>query len=127
MESNIRNPKQQTLFLNFYNIKCPVGRPSDIDMFYMGDKFLILGEIKNECGTFSDGQKHLYEKLAENFTKDVYILFIKHNKYVEKGDTEVDIAEALVNECYVKGEGWITPKKVTSVQEFLNKLFDFYK
>ena len=98
------------------------GVPSDIDMFYLcSDGTLILGEIKNECGTFTQGQKRLYETIANNYKNNVVIIFIVHDKYVEKGDTIVDVANCKVREYYWKGN-WFTPRNITLVKDVVNKL-----
>lgn len=98
------------------------GVPSDIDMCYLcSDGTVIFGEIKNECGTFSQGQKMIYETLAKNYKNNVVILFIIHDKYVEKGDTIVDVANCKVREYFWKGN-WYTPKNDLLVKEVVDKL-----
>ena len=43
--------------MDFSHIDTKYGRPSDIDMWYITpSNFLIIGEIKNSKGTFTDGQ-----------------------------------------------------------------------
>ena len=95
--------------------------PSDIDMFYIGrDKFLILGEIKNECGELKDTQRRLLETLINGWKSDGMVLFITHDKYVQYGDTEVDVSECYVKEIFYKRTGkWTTPKRPTKVRQII--------
>lgn len=118
----IRNRNEHSLFMDFSKMENEKHhQPSDIDMFYIGkNNTLILGEIKNERGIFSDGQKRLYEKVAKGWRYESLILFITHNKYVQKGDTEVDVANCFVKEYFYKGQ-WREPKLPTRVYEFIDK------
>lgn len=96
--------------------------PSDIDMFYLcNDWTLIIGEIKNECGVFSDGQRNLITKVLRSHRADAVGLFITHNKYAQNGDTKVDVSSCYVKEIYIKSENvWRKPKKPVTVKEILN-------
>ena len=118
----IRNRQEHALFMDFSSMETSKHhQPSDIDMFYLGkDNTLILGEIKNERGTFSDGQKRLYERIAKGWNGTCLILFITHNKYVQNGDTEVNVGECFVKEYYFKGV-WREPLRPTRVYEFIDK------
>ena len=97
--------------------------PSDIDMFYIGKKdILIIGEIKNEKGSLKDGQRRLLEKVVDNWQNDAMCLFITHDKYVQNGDTKVDVPNCYVKEYYWKKAGkWIIPKEPTKVIDVLDK------
>lgn len=99
--------------------------PSDIDMFYMcGDNTLIIGEIKNERGRFTDGQRRLLTRLLNSHKGDAVGLYITHNNLVQKGATMVDVSRCPVREIYVKGEGqWRFPKHEITVREVI----DYYK
>ena len=117
----IKNWEQHELYMDFSAMateKHP--QPSDIDMFYLGkNNTLILGEIKNERGTFTDGQRKLYEKIAKGWNGTCLILFITHNCYVQKGDKKVDVAKCFVKEYYYKGK-WREPTMPTRVYEFVD-------
>ena len=99
--------------------------PSDIDMLYVGrDRTLILGEIKNERGQLKYGQRRLLVTLAENWKHDALCLFIVHNKYYQRGDRVVNVAECLVKEIYYKSiHSWREPRKPTTVKEII----EYYK
>jgi len=94
--------------------------PSDIDMIYFAGKYLILGEIKNETGTFKKGQNVIYEKLLNGWQGDGVILHIVHDKYFQNGDTTVDVPECYIKEFYASDvKRWQTPKRPTKVKELL--------
>lgn len=97
--------------------------PSDIDMFYIGKKdILIIGEIKNEKGQLKEGQKRILEKLVNNWKNDAICLFIIHDKYVQKGDKKVDVPNCCVKEYYwKKAKQWVEPKKITKVKDVLER------
>ena len=121
----IRNKQEQTLFMDFHNIKTPRGHPSDIDLWYITPEgFLILGEIKNAKGTFTEFQRLLNENLIAAHKGGGTVLYIVHNKDVHKGDREVDVSECLVKEYLWKGE-WITPKHPITVNEAFAKLIEY--
>lgn len=95
--------------------------PSDIDMFYLcDDNTLIIGEIKNERGKLKGKQRKLYEQIIDGWKYDGIALFIVHDKYVQHGDTKVDVPECNVKEYYYKCK-WHTPKKEIKVKDVLNK------
>ena len=99
--------------------------PSDIDMSYIanGDTW-IIGEIKNELGELKEGQRHILEKYVNNWKKYSLCLFITHDKYVEHGDTRVDIMNCKVKEMYTQDEKqWRKPKKETKVIDVI-EFFD---
>lgn len=123
MESIIRNKEEQKLFMNFYNLRQEDGsRPSDIDMFYMTkDEKLIIGEIKQKKGEYKGNQRYIHEKFIDNYSKPAYILYIKHDKDVHKGDEEVDVSTAIVEEYYYNGR-WHTMNKGVTVKEVFEKL-----
>lgn len=100
----IRNWKQKQLNIDYSRLNFGRGQPSDIDFMYRGrNHILLLGEIKNERGTFTDWQRKMYEDIADNYKGHCIILYITHNKRVEDGDTEVDLSEAIVREMYYNG------------------------
>lgn len=108
--------------MDFANIKTPVGRPSDIDMWYIDKSgFLIIGEIKNAKGTFTDGQRYLLARLVDSHKGGGTILYITHNKDVHQGDTFVDVSQCQVSEYYWHGK-WIVPRRYTTVNEAIQKL-----
>ena len=118
----IKNWQQHELYMDFSEMETEKHhQPSDIDMFYLGkNNTLILGEIKNERGTFSDGQKRLYERLANGWNGTCLVLFITHSNYVQNGDKKVNVAQCFVKEYYYKGK-WIEPMLPTRVYEFIDK------
>ena len=118
----IRNWSQHELYMDFSGMKTEKhGQPSDIDLFYLGkNNTLILGEIKNEKGLFTDWQRELYTKIAQGWKYDCLILFITHNKYVQKGDKTVNVAKCFVKEYYYNGQ-WRKPILPTRVYEFIEK------
>lgn len=97
-------------------------QPSDIDMFYLSknEKTLILGEIKNENGTFTEWQRHLYETIATNWNGTCIVLYITHDKQYQKGDRVVDIGNCYVKSYYYKGK-WRTPKTFLKVHEVIDR------
>ena len=97
----IHNWLQKQLNIDYSQLNFGRGQPSDIDLIYYGrDNILILGEIKNERGTFTEHQKRLYEHIADNYRGKCLVLYITHNKRIEDGDTKVDLAEGIVREIY---------------------------
>lgn len=117
----IRDWKEHSLKMDFSNIETPVGRPSDIDLWYIDRGFLIIGEIKNAKGTFTDGQRHLLQKLIDNHKGGGIILYITHNRDVHQGDTFVDVSQCKVAEYYWRGQ-WRTPRQYTTVNDAFKKL-----
>ena len=119
----IKNWNFHNLYMDYSSMFDSDNHPSDIDMFYIGkDDILIIGEIKNEQGTLRDGQRRLLEKVANNWKRDAICLFITHNKYVQNGDTRVDVPNCYVKEYYWKKAGiWVVPKEPTQVIDVLDK------
>lgn len=117
----IRNREEFSLFMDFSKMNYGRGQPSDIDMFFIGrDNTLILGEIKNERGTFKDGQRNRLRTIVDNYKYDALIIYITHDKRVEEGDTEVDISSCQVSEIYYKKEKqWRMPKYYTCVGDII--------
>lgn len=110
--------------MDFSNINTPHGKPSDVDMWYISkNNFLIVGEIKNAKGTFTDAQKYLLAKLVDGNKNGGTVLYITHDKDVHKGDTLVDVAQCQVAEYYWQGK-WRTPRKPITVNEAFAKLLD---
>ena len=97
--------------------------PCDIDMLYIGkDDILIIGEIKNEQGRLRNGQRKLLEKVINNWKYDGICLYITHDKYVQLGDTKVDVPECYVKEYYWKqAKRWFKPREKLKVKDVLNK------
>ena len=108
--------------MDFSNIEVPVGRPSDVDLWYIDKSgFLIIGEIKNAKGTFTDGQRYLLQRLIDNHKGGGTILYITHHRDVHRGDTIVDVSQCKVSEYYWNGK-WRTPKQYTTVNDAFKKL-----
>lgn len=117
----IRNWNYHNLYMDYSSYVDTNNHPSDIDMFYIGkDQTLIVGEIKNELGKLIGGQRKLYEQLVDGWKYDAMALFIVHNKYVQRGDTKVDVPNCLVREYYYKGK-WHQPQKELKVMDVLKK------
>jgi len=116
----IRSWQQKELQLD-YSSMYGDRHPSDIDMFYIKNNgTIIFGEIKNESYNKEKWarQRKLFEYLIDNIkVKAIYIL-ITHDKYVQKGDKQVDIPNCYVSEYYYKGN-WYCPKKLTKVKDVL--------
>lgn len=119
----IKNWNYKNLHLDYSSMYEGNNHPSDIDMFYLTrDETLILGEIKNESYN-KDGwekQKKVLQKVIDNYKKEALYLFIVHNKYVQKGDTKVDVPNCQVKEYYYKGK-WRIPTEFTTVKKVLEK------
>ena len=96
--------------------------PSDIDMFYIcEDGTLIIGEIKNIKGTFTDGQRNLLTKVLNMHKGDAVGLYITHDKFVQNGDKSVDVSSCKVQEIYIKSEReWRQPKSIVTVKTIIN-------
>ena len=95
---------------------------SDIDLIHVTRSgFLVIGEIKNARGRFTDGQKRLLSGIVDKHKGGGTVLFITHGKDVHKGDGVVDVSECLVDEYYWNGE-WVTPYKFITVAEAMKKL-----
>lgn len=97
--------------------------PCDVDMFYiardlLGNQVFILGEIKNEHGTFGKGQRNILQNLADNLKSRAIVLYITHNKRVENGDTRVDVMNSPIMEIYENGK-WLPPSQTISVKNFI--------
>lgn len=117
----INNWEHHGLHIDFSNIHCKVGRPSDVDMFYITDtNFLIIGEFKNELGTFKEKQKEILETFIDNYKYNGIIIYATHNKSVENGDTIVDASQCKVEEYYYNRE-WHRPKSNVIVQDVFNR------
>ena len=117
----IRNWNYHNLYMDYSSYVDTNNHPSDIDMFYIGkDQTLIVGEIKNELGKLIGGQRKLYEQLVDGWKYDAMALFIVHNKYVQRGDTKVDVPNCLVREYYYKGK-WHQPQQELKVIDVLKK------
>ena len=125
----IRNWNYKNLQLDYSSMFKGSNHPSDIDLFYLtNDETLILGEIKNE--SYNTGhwekQKKILQKIVDNYKKEAIYLFIIHDKYVQKGDTKVDVLNCQVKEYYYKGK-WRIPKNLLKVKEVLEKYNGFNK
>lgn len=117
----IKNWNFHNLYMDYSSYTEDNNHPSDIDMFYIGkNNTLIVGEIKNERGKLIGGQRHLYEKICDNWKYDAIALFIVHNKYVQNGDKKVDVPDCIVREYYYNGK-WRIPKQETKVRDVLIK------
>ena len=119
----IKNWNYKNLQLDYSSMYKGNNHPSDIDLFYLTkDETLILGEIKNESYNPENWvkQKKILQKIIDNYRKEALYLFIVHDKYVQRGDTKVDVPNCLVKEYYYKGE-WRIPQKETKVREVLEK------
>ena len=104
----------------FDNIKSSVGKPSDLDMFYITkDKFLIIGEFKSQYGKLNN-QRWLFETFINNYKYDGIVVYAKHNSLVQHGDTTYDAANCEVEEYYWKGKWHKTSSKVT-LQDVFDK------
>lgn len=128
----IKDWKAHDLHMDFSNVCTPLGKPSDIDMFYIVPDyvdeviagFVIFGEIKNENGTFTDDQARLYISLIKELKHNGALLYITHDKTWQSGAESVDIANCKV-EKYYYNNAWIIPKKYTTVNEAITKLLAF--
>ena len=117
----IRNWNYHNLYMDYSSYADTNNHPSDIDMFYIGkDQTLIVGEIKNELGKLIGGQRKLYEQLIDGWKYNGMALFIVHDKYVQRGDTKVDVPNCLVREYYYKGK-WHQPQQELKVIDVLKK------
>lgn len=121
----IKNWDYHELHMDFSSMYDGGDHPSDIDMFYIcKDNTLIIGEIKNAKGTFTDGQRRLLARVLNCHKYDAVGLYITHDKFVQNGDKEVDVSKCKVQEVYLKCEGfWRQPKKIVIVKEIL----EYYK
>lgn len=108
----INDWKQHELYMSFEGM---TPHPSDIDLFVLKGNTLIIGEIKNERGTFKDGQRALLAKLVDGWKYKAILIYIVHKNYVQNGDTQVDVANCEVKEYYYKGK-WRKPREYTTVK-----------
>lgn len=116
----IKNWDHHDLHMDFSSMYQGKNHPSDIDMVYIGkDKFLIVGEIKNEQGRLTDGQRRLLQTFVDGWEAKGIAIYITHDKYVQYGDTDVNVAECYVQEIYYKGRGWTHPKRRTTVRDII--------
>lgn len=119
----IKNWNYKNLHLDYSSMYEGSNHPSDIDLFYIAkDDTLILGEIKNERYNKDawEKQKKVLQRVIDNYRKEALYLFIVHNKYVQYGDTSVDVPNCQVKEYYYKGK-WRIPQKDLLVKEVLEK------
>jgi len=125
----IQNWERHNLNTDFSRIQVPSGKPSDIDMFYVGDNYLVLGEIKNYEGTFSEFQRKMYQRFIDNCGfEHAIVIYINHDKKVEDRDTYVDVSMCFASEYYLKGyEGWHKPKEPMTVQMLFNWVEEKWK
>lgn len=115
----VRNWEEHSLYMDFSNLTVGKAHPSDIDMFWMGKNHLVFGEIKNECGTFGEGQLRMFEKLVNGYNGSAILLLITHDKYVQNGDTVVDVSTCPVIKYYYH-DAWHVPREVTTVKQFID-------
>ena len=123
--AEIRNWDFHALRFDFSPLARPDGtdKPSDIDMFYIGkENTLVIGEFKNETKPYiTYMQKRLIQRIIDGWKDDALALLIIHDKYVQRGDTKVNVAECFVKEIYYKAVGaWVQPRKPTKVIEIIN-------
>lgn len=118
----IRNWDEHRLDMDFSGLFAEgKGQPSDIDMFYIGkNRTLVIGEIKNRRGVLKDGQRRLLKRLCDDWKYDAICLYITHDKFVQKGDRSVDVANCYVEEYYWKGK-WRKPNRPTTARQALEK------
>lgn len=118
----IRNWDFHDLHMDFSSMYDGGDHPSDIDMFYIcKDNTLIIGEIKNIKGTFTDSQKRLLAKVINSHKGDAIGLYITHDRFVQNGDKSVDVSSCKVQEIYIKNEHkWRQPQKIVTVKEIIN-------
>ena len=103
--------------MDFSNIYTKQGKPSDVDMWYITpSNFLIIGEIKNSKGTFTEWQRALLTRIVDNHKGGGTVLYITHNQDVHQGDRVVDVSHCKVAEYYWQGK-WHIPKKYTTVND----------
>lgn len=117
----VKNWEFRNLYMDFSSMYEGNDHPSDIDMVYIGrDQFLIIGEIKNERGFLSYGQRKLLESFINGWRTDGMALYITHNKYVQHGDNTVDVSECFVQEIYYRELGkWVKPRNPTKVADII--------
>ena len=109
------NWNQLRLGMDFSGMKA-----SDIDMISLRPNgVLILGEIKNKFGTFSEGQRLIYTTIADRYCGDCIVLYITHNERVEEGAEKVEVAQQTVQEYYWKGQ-WFKTKTAPKVIDIYN-------
>lgn len=124
----IRNWDFHALRFDFAPLARPDGtdKPSDIDMFYISNaNTLIIGEFKNETKPYiTYMQKRLIQRIIDGWKYDAIALLIIHDKYVQRGDTKVNVAECYVKEIYYKKIGaWVKPRNPTTVKQII----DYYR
>ena len=122
MENDIKNMEHLRLIPIFKPIRCSMGKPSDLDMFYLTqDKFLIIGEFKNEYyGKLEKTQRWLFETFINNYKYDGIVFYAGHDKFTENGAKEYDASKCIVEEYYYKGR-WHKPKSKVTVQDVFDK------
>lgn len=130
--NGIRNWANHSVKLDFKNLRWGATqnlRPSDIDMFFLYGKLLIVGDGKNAIGQMSDGQRKIYERLIDRWCdayghKGLYLWF-SHDTFQQNGDATVDVAECQIVEYYYHNgiEGrWLYPQKLTTVKMAMDKI-----
>ena len=120
----IRNWEHQKLNMDFSS-GMGNDHPSDIDMMYLCGDVLIIGEIKNYLDEhkYSQGQRRLHEKLAKLHKGKAVVLFALHDKFVQNGDTTVDVMNLPVREVWWNCEGgWRRPTRQITVGEAIKKI-----
>lgn len=117
----IKNWKYHDLHMDFSSMFEGNDHPSDIDMFYLcKDGTMIVGEIKNERGHFTEGQRRLLTKCLNMHKGGGVGLYITHDKLTQNGDEVVDVSTCPVREIYLSTEKkWRLPRRVVTVKEVL--------
>lgn len=130
--TGIRNWSNHAVKLNFENLRWGPAdnlRPSDIDLFFLYGKLLIIGDGKNAVGTMSDGQRKIYERLIDRWCeayrhKGLFFWF-SHDVFQQDGGDNVDVASCPIVEYYfhngVKGQ-WLTPRELITVKEAMTRV-----
>lgn len=130
--NGIQNWANHAVKLDFKNLRWgPEAnlRPSDIDMFFLYGKTLIIGDAKNSVGTLHDGQKRVYERLVDRWCEayghEAYFIWFSHDKFQQYGDETVDVADCEIEMYYFnrgKGGQWVLPNLPTTVKEAMDKI-----
>ncbi len=130
--NGIQNWANHAVKLDFKNLRFGPQdqlRPSDIDLFFLYGRLLIIGDGKNEVGTMSDGQRKIYERLIDRWCEaknhQGFYMWFSHNAFQQNGDTEVDVAGCPVVEYYYhdgKKGRWLTPQSHTTVKAAMYRI-----
>ena len=97
----MENKKFYGMYIDFDEMRDAGIFPCDLDFTYLCyDGFLILSEFKNSLGYIKGMQRTVLTNIVDNHCFGGILLDTVHDKFQQKGDTEVNAADCIVRSYY---------------------------